>query len=58
MQGQRFRIKTPTLAIVEIDGQRTVMYVQVGDVVMVKAGPLDGMRRGRLEWQNSDDVHY
>jgi hypothetical protein len=48
---QRFRIKTPTLAIVEVDGQKTTMYVQTGEIVTVVNGPLDGMRLVDVEWK-------
>jgi len=47
---QRFRIKTPTLAIVEVDGQKTTMYVQTGEIVTVVNGPLDGMRLVDVDW--------
>jgi hypothetical protein len=50
MVSQRFRIKTPTLAIVEVDGQKTTMYAQTGEIVTVVNGPLDGLRLVDVEW--------
>ena len=60
MVSQRFRIETPTLAIVEVDGQKTTMYVQTGEIVTVREwtlGRLATCGRG-MEWPGSDDVHY
>ena len=50
MVSQRFRANTPTLAIVEIHGQKTTVYVQTGDIITVVDGPLDGMRLVDVDW--------
>ena len=44
MISQRFRIKTPLIVLLEIDGLYTTRYSEVGDVVTVVNGPLDGTR--------------
>ena len=53
MISQRFRIKTPTLAICEIEGRRETRYVPSGDIVTVVNGPLDGMRLVDVEWNGA-----
>ena len=51
MLSQRFQLFIPTLAIVQIDGHHTTMYVPTGDVVMVTNGPLNGARLVDVEWK-------
>jgi hypothetical protein len=58
MVSQRFRIKTPTLAIVEINGQKTTMYVQTGELVAVANGPLDGTRLVDVEWNGREAMMF
>ena len=58
MISQRFRIKTPTLAILETDGRRTTMYVPTGDIVTVVQGPLDGMRLVDVEWNGTTAMMF
>jgi hypothetical protein len=41
---QRFRIKTPIIAIVKNNGLHTSMFTAVGDIVTITCGPLDGVR--------------
>ena len=53
MISQRFRIKTPTLAICERQGRRETMYVPTGDIVVVVNGPLDGTRLVDVEWNGA-----
>jgi len=58
MVAQRYRVNTPTLAIVEIKGQKTTMYVQTGDVVTVVDGPLDGMRLVDVNWNGQTAMMF
>lgn len=50
IRGQRFRMKTPTLAIMAHDGQNTPITIPVGAVVEVVDGPLDGNRLLDVQW--------
>ena len=50
MFSQRFQLLISTLAIVELDGHNTVMYVPMGDIVTVKNGPLNGARLVDVGW--------
>ncbi len=50
MRGQSYRLKTPTLAILEQDGSRLPMMVPRDGIVKVTAGPLDGNRLVDVEW--------
>ena len=50
MASQRFQFNIPTLAIVELDGHRTTMYVPADDIVTVKNGPLNGGRLVDVDW--------
>jgi len=58
MVSQRFRIKTPTLAIVEVNGQKTTMYVQTGEIITVVNGPLDGLRLVDVEWNGGEAMMF
>jgi hypothetical protein len=40
---EHFRIKTPTLAVFEIDGQRSLTYISSGDMVIVVDGSPDAL---------------
>ena len=50
MRGQRFLITTPTLAIMEHDGQKIPITVPAGSQITVVDGPLDGNRLLDVEW--------
>jgi hypothetical protein len=50
MRGQRYRMKTPTLAITANDDQNTPITIPRGDVVEVVDGPLDGDRLLDVQW--------
>ena len=50
MTGQRYRLNTPTLAILTLDGQNLPVTVPMGSIVQVKNGPLDGDRLIDVVW--------
>jgi len=50
MTGQRYRLTTPTLAIMSLDGQNLPVTVPMGSIVQVKDGPLDGDRLIDVVW--------
>ena len=50
MRGQRYRIRTPTLAIMDHDGHKIPIMVPVGSEITVVDGPLDGNRLLDVEW--------
>ena len=50
MVGQRYRLNSPTLAILNGDGQHTPVTVPMGGIVEVVAGPLDGNRLVDVKW--------
>jgi hypothetical protein len=52
MIGKRYRLKSPSLAILELDGQNLPVTVPMGSVVQVKNGPLDGDRLVDVLWDS------
>ncbi len=50
MAGKRYRLKTPTLAIVN-QSERLSVMVPSGAIVQVSAGPLDEDRLVDVEWE-------
>jgi len=50
IRGQRYRLNTPTLAIINQDGQNHPITVPSGAVVKVIDGPLDGNRLVDVKW--------
>ena len=51
MLGQRYRLKTPTLAIMAHDGQRIPITIPQGSTIEVIDGPLDGSRLLDVKWE-------
>jgi hypothetical protein len=51
MRGQRYRLKTPTLAIVVRDGQNAPITIPSGAEIEVVNGPLDGNRLLDVAWE-------
>ena len=51
MVGKRYRLNTPTLAIMVHDGQHSSVTVPAGDIVQVTDGPLDENRLVEVEWE-------
>jgi hypothetical protein len=58
MISQRFRIKTPIIAIVEINGLHTSMFAAVGDIVTILNGPLDGVRMVEVKWHDKTALMF
>jgi hypothetical protein len=52
MRGHRFRIQTPTLAIMSQDGHRIPVTIPQGAIVAVIEGPLDGNRLVDVTWES------
>jgi hypothetical protein len=51
MKGERYRVDTPTLAILSLpNGKRIPRTVPKGAIVTVVNGPLDGTRLVDVEW--------
>ncbi len=50
MRGQRYRLNTPTLAIINQGGQSRPITIPPGAVVKVIDGPLDGNRLVDVKW--------
>ena len=59
IRGQRYRVNTPTLAIIRRDGQNHPTTIPPGAVVKVIDGLLDGnhLVDVQMGWQNGHDVH-
>ena len=51
MVGQRFRMKTPTLAIMTQDGAKIPVMIPKGAEVEVLDGPLNGNRLVDVRWE-------
>jgi hypothetical protein len=52
LTGKRYRLKSPTLAIVVLDGHSVPITIPTGSVIQIKHGPLDGERLVDVEWDN------
>jgi len=50
IRGQRYRLNTPTLAIVSRDGRHSPVTVPLGAVVKVIDGAVDGNRLVDVRW--------
>jgi len=55
---QRFRIKTPIIAIVKDNGLHTSMFTAVGDIVTILCGPLDGVRMVEVTWHDKTALMF
>jgi len=51
LRGQRYRLNSPTLAIIQHDGQNSPTTIPNGAVVKVVNGPLDGNRLVDVMWE-------
>ena len=51
MRGQRYRMKTPTLAIMAHNGQNIPVTIPMGGEIEIVGGPLDGERLLDVEWE-------
>lgn len=58
MISQNFRIKTPLIVLLEIDGLYTTRYTAIGDVVTVVNGPLDGTRMVEVLWHEKTGLMF
>jgi len=61
MQGEYYRLNTPSLAIISLPNRRRVpVTVPKGAVAKVVNGPLDGTRLVDVEWERrgGHDVYY
>jgi hypothetical protein len=52
MTSERFRIKKPTLALVEIDGHRSMKYIDAGDTVILVNDPPDAAGLVSVKWDS------
>lgn len=50
MISEQFRIKKPTLAVIEIDGCRTMKYINAGDTVILMNGLPDIAGFVNVKW--------
>jgi len=58
MRGQQYRLNTPTLAIIKLDGQNCPTTIPSGAVVQVISGPLDGDRLIDVKWDGKTGVMF
>ena len=58
MISQRFKIKTPIIAIVVVDGLHKPMFASVGEIVTVVNGPLDGVRMVEVQWRGATALMF
>ena len=58
MVSQRYRINTPLIVLLEIDGLYTTRYSAIGEVVTVTKGPLDGTRMVEVQWQDKTALMF
>jgi len=63
MRGQRYRLQTPTLAIINLDERNHPATVPSGAIVKVVNGPLDGNQLVDVTWDGktvtmfTTDIH-
>ena len=55
---QRFKLKIPLIAIVVENGLHTTRFTEVGDVVTVVCGPLDGVRLVEVQWKKETALMF
>jgi hypothetical protein len=58
MVSQRYQLLIPTLAIVEVNGHHTVVYVPMANFVTVVHGPLNGGRLIDVEWNGRAAIMF
>ena len=58
MISQRFRIKTPLIVIIEVNGLYTSTQAAVGEIVTVTNGPLDGVRMVEVQWRDKTALMF
>jgi hypothetical protein len=51
MVSQCFRTKIPLIAIILENGLHKTSFTEIGDVVTVVRGPLDGVRLVEVQWK-------
>jgi hypothetical protein len=54
--GQRYRIKTPTIALAPGDmaGRKVAITIPEGGIVEITEGPIDGSRSLRVRWEGKE----
>jgi hypothetical protein len=52
MTSQRFKIKEPIIALIEVNGLYTSLVTAIGEIVTVTNGPLDGVRMVEVIWHD------
>lgn len=57
MISQRYRIKTPIIALTKVDGLYTTMYASVGEIVTVMEA-LDGVRIIEVKWRGTTALMF
>lgn len=57
-QEQRYRVKTPTMAIFSVDGHRTTVMVPSGDVVLANQLHLDGDVLIEVRWNEKNYLMF
>jgi hypothetical protein len=55
---QRFKIKIPIIALVEVDGLYTSLFTETGDEVTILHGPLDGVRMVQVKWRDKTALMF
>jgi hypothetical protein len=55
---EHFRIKKPTLALVEIDGHRSMTYIDAGDTVILVNGRLDATGLVNVKWDSQTALMF
>ena len=58
MISEHFRIKKPTLAVVEIDGHRSMKYIDAGDTVILVNGLPDAVGLVNVKWNSQTALMF
>jgi len=58
MISEHFRINKPTLAVVEIDGHRSMMYINAGDTVILMNGLPDAVGLVNVKWNSQTALMF
>jgi hypothetical protein len=58
MISEHFRIKKPTVAVVEINGHRSMTYIDAGDTVILVNGLPDAVGLVNVKWDSQTALMF
>ena len=55
---ERYKIRIPIIAIVEVGGLHTSLFTVPGDIVTIIGGPIDGLRMVEVKWRDTTALMF